>query len=221
MLSIAATPWTLLDHGSPQKGTVPIFIELVYISITQSIDEDIADFIVERQKLLDSDNRDEFSLPSHLDCSTSARTHPKSFDKTSHMKTAVIDNQDRLLNRSMIADDNVKRTKKFDAADERIQNLEGHLGIVTAHCDLDLYTRIKIIEDKILKIEQHYPQIAAHCFNYGRAEKEASRRPGGRVSKPDSTKKIKLKIPKSKDLESVHEIHEKMLHLKDKIANKK
>lgn len=186
----------------------------------KNIDDEISEFISERQKILNADNRDEFAQPDHLGSSTSARTHPKNFDKTSHMKTAVIDNQDRLLNRSIVVEDN-KRAKVFDAAEERIGNIESHLGIVTAHCDPDLYTRIKIIEDKILKIEQHYPQIAAHCFNYGRAEKEASRRPGGRVSKPEHTKKIKLKLPKPKDLEAVHELQEKMLHLKDKLAKKK
>lgn len=186
----------------------------------KNIDEDISEFITERQKILDDDNKGEFTQTTLLDSSTSARTHPTNFDKSSHMKTAVIDNQDRLLNRSIVVEDS-KRSNIFNAAEERIGNIEGHLGIVTAHCDIDLYTRIKIIEDKILKIEQHYPQIAAHCFNYGRAEREASRRPGGRVSKPDITKKIRLRIPRPKDLESAHEIQEKMLHLKDKIAKKK
>jgi hypothetical protein len=55
--------------------------------------------------------------------------------------------------------------------------------IMTVPLDKNLVERVKILEDKILKIEQYYPQIAAHVFNYGKAEAQASMRPGGRVSR--------------------------------------
>lgn len=132
------------------------------------------------------------------------------------MKTAVIDNQDRFLTRSIASE--VPESKIFVAAEERIKNLETHLGIITAPCDKDLYTRIKAVEDKILKIEQHYPQIAAHCFNYGRAEKVASTRPGGRVSKIDLNKRPVAKKLSGIEADSVQELHEKMVKLREKLV---
>lgn len=165
--------------------------------------------------IVNRNNQDEF-VAHGLEAS-SARTHPASLDRSSHMKTAVVDNQDRILNRTIMFAE--EENKHFNAAEERIRNLETHLGLVTAPVDKDLYARIKTIEDKILKIEQLYPQIAAHCFNYGRAERVASTRPGGRVSKLDAGIK-KGRPKKATEAESVQDIHTKMLKLREKLEKR-
>lgn len=162
-----------------------------------------------------ANNREEFTSPSEAGC---ARTSALQVNRQEHIKTAVIDNQDRFLSRSTTFD--VPESTYFVAAEERIHNIETHLGILTAPCDKGLFERIKILEDKILKIEQQYPQIAAHCFNYGQVEREASRRPGGRVSNPDQKAKIKIRVPPSMDTTKVQEIQEKMLNLKKRLSKK-
>lgn len=143
------------------------------------------------------------------------------------MKTAVIDNQDRLLSRSIMVEPNESR--HFVAAEESIRNIETHLGIIVAPSDKSLFERIQVLEDKILKIEQHYPQIAAHCFNYGKAEKAASSRPGGRVSRFDaveglSKKNRKVSVQKQDSATkpiSVQDLETKMAQLKRKLSTKK
>lgn len=76
-----------------------------------------------------------------------------------------------------------ERPVQFNPLEERIRNIETHLGIVIAPIDQSLAQRVQVLEEKILRIECTYPQIASHVFNYGRAEVEASSRPGGRVSR--------------------------------------
>ena len=144
------------------------------------------------------------------------------------MKTAVIDNHDKYLTRSITSEN--KNPAIFSAAEERIRNIETHLGIIVAPADKNLYARIRVLEDKILKIEQHYPQIAAHCFNYGKAEKEASSRPGGRVSKSDHVEKSKISKKNGKGTNinsslsassaSIVELQNKLSKLKEKLIMK-
>lgn len=174
------------------------------------------DFIKAQNEKVNQANQDEFSGASS-EGDTSARTNPSQLTRENHMKTAVIDNQDRLLSRTILVEP--PKEKVFYAAEERVRNLETHLGIVTGACDKNLFERIKIVEDKILKIEQLFPQIAAHCFNYGRAEKEASLRPGARVSRIE--KDVKLEKKRFSDPQSVHEIQSKLLKLREKISSNK
>lgn len=192
--------------------------------------KDIDTYLDIRRQRSDALNKDEFSgtiFEDDDDCSS--RTNPKLLDRNKHMKTAVIDNQDRFLNRSIVTEN--KKASIFVAAEERLRNIETHLGIVVAPIDKDMFTRIRILEEKILKIEQHYPQIAAHCFNYGKAEKEASSRPGGRVSKPDhleksgilkkSSKKGNLATSASSTSASIVDLKSKLSKLKEKLIMKK
>lgn len=158
-----------------------------------------------------------------------SRTNPKLLERDKHMKTAVIDSQDRYLNRSIVLE-NIRPTT-FYAAEERVRNIETHLGIIVAPTDKSLYARIRILEDKILKIEQHYPQIAAHCFNYGKAEREASSKPGGRVSKTEHIEKLRISKKNDKGINavpslntspsSIVDIKSKLSKLKEKLILKK
>lgn len=179
------------------------------------MDEEIGSYILLQQQRSDVNNRVEFTCSEDIEC---ARTSAIQVSRQEHIKTAVIDNQDRFLSRSLNLDK--QEPLKFNAAEERLCNLESHLGILTAPCDKNLFSRIKAVEDKILKIEQQYPQIAAHCFNYGEMEREASRRPGGRVSKPEAKTKIKIRMPATLDSAKVYEMQEKMQDLKKKLSKK-
>jgi hypothetical protein len=84
------------------------------------------------------------------------------------------------------------------------------------------------LEDKILKIEQFYPQIAAHVFNYGQAEVEASTKPGGRISKLHSSlpnkKRAVVKDTKTlnenDDDSSLGELKRRMGELKTRLLKK-
>ena len=114
------------------------------------------------------------------------------------MKTAVVDASSVNMFVGAAAKTEGKSGKDLfqEGLDERIRNVETHLGILQPPSNMSLIERVKILEDKILKIEQIYPQIAERCFNYGVAEALASTRPGGRVStlletRPPPSKKRK------------------------------
>ena len=69
----------------------------------------------------------------------------------------------------------------FDYVDERLRNVENHLSILAnIQYQNDVYARLKIIEDKIMRMEELYPQIAAHLLNY---QDRADNRTGGRVTR--------------------------------------
>lgn len=85
--------------------------------------------------------------------------------------------------------------------EDRMRAIEKHLGFIIEPIDKDLNQRIKILEEKILRIEHQFPQIATNFFNYGQAEIRASLKPGGRISNlhysnrsttSSSSKKIKM-----------------------------
>lgn len=113
------------------------------------------------------------------------------------MKTAVVDTSSiNLFVGTAKIEEKLGRELFEDGVDERVRNIETHFGILQPPANLTLMERVKILEDKMLKIEQTYPQIAVRCFNYGSAEVLASSRPGGRVStlldaRPPPTKKRK------------------------------
>jgi hypothetical protein len=68
-----------------------------------------------------------------------------------------------------------------DQVDERLRNLEQLLAIPPPpHYPSDIYSRLKALEDKIMKLEELYPQIAVHLLNY---EENIDTRLGGRVTK--------------------------------------
>lgn len=92
-------------------------------------------------------------------------------------------------------------TTTLNPLEDRVRAMEKHLGFIIEPIDKDLNQRIKILEEKILRIEHQFPQIATNFFNYGQAEIRASSRPGGRISNlhftnrtssGSSSKKIKM-----------------------------
>lgn len=161
-----------------------------------SPDSDMDAFLALKQAKTNASNQEEFIDTVALESSDASRVRAKLLRTEEHIVSSVVDNQDGPLSRSVISSTSGKlisphgndqswgpETKTSFHMDERVRNIETHMGIVVSPADRSLLDRIKVLEDKILKIEQFYPQIAAHVFNYGKAEVEASSRPGGRVSK--------------------------------------
>lgn len=158
----------------------------------------IGSFLREKRRTINTSNIEEFidTIEEAKDESEPAsRCAAKLLDRDIHIRSTAVDNQDGPLSRSLISTTSGALVSPhgivgssseqiyFDGLEERVRNLETHMGIVVAPLDKSLAERVKVLEDKILKIEEFYPQIAAHVFNYGKAEVEASSRPGGRVSK--------------------------------------
>lgn len=194
------------------------------------MEHDIEDFISERTAYTAISNSEEFiDFNENESCS---KVTTVKIDKTVHIQATVADNQDGPLQKSISTTSGMlvsphhsirdsQGAFKFNALEERVRNIETHVGIVLAPVDKSLSDRVKILEDKILRIEQYYPQIAAHVFNYGKAEAEASSRPGGRVSKlPKTSEKedLKSKSKKQRRLEESSIDTDSLDYLKKRMA---
>jgi hypothetical protein len=120
-----------------------------------------------------------------------------------------------------------------DYVEERLRNLETHLSLVSPpHYPSDVYARLKALEDKIMKMEELYPQIAAHLLNY---QESAEINLGGRVTRAPgfykelrSVKKknrglLRKETPIGVEIEAAHAselLKNKMAQLKNKLMNK-
>lgn len=159
----------------------------------------LSSFLHDRQHMIDETNQEEFQAPINRahDC---ARCSPSLV--SDNIQVLAADNREGPLSHSLIRSTRGKLVSPHGLQSythsyggigypltlgDRVETIENHLGFVTKTEERNLVDRIRIIEEKILKIEENYPQIAAHTFNYGKAEEEASRRPGGRVSRATPT----------------------------------
>lgn len=107
-----------------------------------------------------------------------SRTSSYPFGQEGHIKSYIVDNQDGALSRYMTKK---KDPSASDYVEERLRNVENCLGIVSpVHYPSDVYSRLKVIEDKIMRMEELYPQISAHLLNY---QERADNRTGGRVTR--------------------------------------
>jgi hypothetical protein len=74
-----------------------------------------------------------------------------------------------------------KDPSSADYVEERLKNAENQVGIISpAQYPSDVYARLKAIEDKIMRMEELYPQISAHLLNY---QDRSDTRTGGRVTR--------------------------------------
>lgn len=86
-----------------------------------------------------------------------------------------------------------------DYVEERLRNVENTLGIVSpVQYPSDVYARLKAIEDKIMRMEEFYPQIAAHLLNY---QDRTDNRLGGRITRAPGFYKELLITKKKKKTE--------------------
>lgn len=90
-----------------------------------------------------------------------------------------------------------KDTSGSDYVEERLRNVENTLGIVSpVQYPSDVFARLKVIEDKIMKMEEFYPQIAAHLLNY---QDRTDNRLGGRITRaPGFYKELLINKKKKK-----------------------
>ena len=105
----------------------------------------------------------------------------------------MVENQDGPLARSV----NRVRASESNPVEERLKNLETHMGISTPSFPADVYMRLKVLEDKIMKIEEFFPQIALHNFNYTGNESKFHK--SGRVSRAPGFYKDLVNIRRRKD----------------------
>ena len=74
-----------------------------------------------------------------------------------------------------------KDLSSSDYVEERLRNVENTLGILSpVHYPSDVFARLKVIEDKIMRMEELYPQISAHLLNY---QDRTDNRLGGRITR--------------------------------------
>ena len=126
----------------------------------------------------------------------SARTSSYPFGQEGHIKSYIVDNQEGALSRYMVKK---KDPSASDYVEERLRNVENTLGIVSpVHYPSDVYARLKIIEDKIMRMEEIYPQIAAHLLNY---QDRTDNRLGGRITRAPGFYKELLITKKKKKTE--------------------
>lgn len=216
--------------------------------------------LVHKRNLVNTSNQEEYIECSRARPDSCARASCRRLERGTHIRASVVDNREGPLSRSVVASTSGKLVSPhgmgsvaegikydesgdrvvFSGLEERVRNVETHLGIVVAPVDKSLAERVKILEDKILKIEQFYPQIASHVFNYGRAEVEASSRPGGRVSKlpglessQSKAKRAREEPPPPEDRieyeskasnpaeDSLYELKRRMLELKSRLMKTK
>ena len=120
-----------------------------------------------------------------------------------------------------------KDNSATDYVEERLRNVENHLGMVSPiHYPSDVYARLKAIEDKIMRMEELYPQISAHLLNY---EERSDSRVGGRVTRAPGfykellitkKKKVAHEVPLNLSLDAAQAsdiLRSKMEDLKNKL----
>jgi hypothetical protein len=98
---------------------------------------------------------------------TSARTDPADLNRTIQMRLDVVDNGDGPLSRLVAAPSRAGsgRHIKCDGVEERLSNIEQHLNVQYATpIPLDIYERLKVLEEKIMRLERDHPTWAAIHF---------------------------------------------------------
>lgn len=124
----------------------------------------------------------------------SIRTSSYPYGQEGHIKSYIVDNQEGALARYMTKKNDAT---SFDYVEERLRNVENSLGIVsTVHYPSDVYARLKAVEDKIMRMEELYPQISAHLLNY---QDRMDNRLGGRITRaPGFYKELLISRKKKK-----------------------
>ncbi|KAI9592149.1 hypothetical protein BDF19DRAFT_425641 [Syncephalis fuscata] len=110
----------------------------------------------------------------------SARTNPTELNRTIQMKLDVVDNGGEPLSRLVAGSSLLNKASSTSTTsspwskpivgntgvDERLRNIEQHLNVQYAtSVPIDIYERLKVLEDKIMQLEREHPTWAAIHFN--------------------------------------------------------
>eukprot|EP00842_Homolaphlyctis_polyrhiza_P001286 jgi/Hompol1/2158/HPOL_002067-RA len=127
--------------------------------------------LIKRQRqAIDTSNATEFLSSQRTGA---ARVDMIEIDRQTQIKQNTVHNSTGPLDRSTFSNQDVPRplsTQPYrtsqitDACDERVANIEAHLGLPTVH-DWGIVTRIKAIEDHISSIEASHPEFAMRHFS--------------------------------------------------------
>ncbi|ORX41518.1 hypothetical protein BCR36DRAFT_180491 [Piromyces finnis] len=119
-------------------------------------------------------NKKEFIDQNKYKKEMCSRTCPARINRNQQLKLNIIKNEVGPLDRSVTDNDNDNKNGKSKSKDsqnidnnglsERINNIKEHLNIVTP-LPPKMYERIKVLEDKIMKIEREFPTWATIHFN--------------------------------------------------------
>ncbi|CAG8752171.1 1599_t:CDS:10, partial [Cetraspora pellucida] len=150
--------------------------QIVQIKATNSeIEQKIDSFIDHKKSEINDSNRTEFLRKSSNpeDIISCARSDAAEINRNIQMKLDVVNNEDGPLARSTFSSAHQRNeTNKISPAylssgvEERIQNIEKHLNVqIVTPVPLEVYTRIKLLEDRIMQLEREYPPWAALNFN--------------------------------------------------------
>ncbi|KAG7443157.1 uncharacterized protein BT62DRAFT_904406 [Guyanagaster necrorhizus] len=145
-----------------------------------TVTKSISQYLGRNRARNDASNRAEFLRPtSETSC---ARTDAKTLDRDTQMKYDIAKNEDGPLRRTTkkekgsVLDE--KGKQKVDRADEsltnpavfeRIADIEAHLAVhYVPSSPASLLTRIRFLEEHIIRLEKEYPPWAALHFNQPR-----------------------------------------------------
>ena len=107
----------------------------------------------EKRKNNTTSNEQEFPV-----LNGSAKTSPYPFGQEGHIKSYIVDNKEGALSRYMAKKKDP--SGGLDYVEERLKNIENQFGLIPASVyPSDVYSRLKVIEDKIMRMEELYPQI--------------------------------------------------------------
>ncbi|KAI8805765.1 hypothetical protein BJ742DRAFT_819102 [Cladochytrium replicatum] len=133
----------------------------------QEMLDKIDDMIRSKRMKIDESNRREFLKRKDPEDSCS-RVDAVQVNRSVQMKLDVVVNQDGPLARSTsssAAPNSSNRDGTLNGVEARIRNAETHLGIASVKpIHIDVYKRLKRVEDRITLLEEIYPAWAATHF---------------------------------------------------------
>lgn len=145
-------------------------------SITSTIDS--------KRELINFSNKREFLRPKYNDTSC-ARSDAILLNRSLQMKHHQVEDKDlylkqhqEQLSKSTKVEENDKEnlTKKeihiSKGVDERLNNIEKHLNVhIASGVPLSVFERVKVLEDRLMQLEDEYPAWSAFFFNQQTADK--------------------------------------------------
>nr|CAB3263666.1 MAP3K12-binding inhibitory protein 1-like [Phallusia mammillata] len=168
------------------------------------LDKRIASFIAHAQQAVDEQNVREFSITKELtqdDCRC-ARTHalyqPRPANRT-HLEVKRIENTEGPQmqvnsqgNWCAPVVRNIPPASSYSGIQERLQNLENHVGLQTESIPKNVYERIKILENRVLQLESISPEYFTKHAELGTKRQRLSRDDTTQMSIDEIDDRIRL-----------------------------